>query len=56
MSQIFQEEPAREQDKRFAATLEPLDIADGENFHPNERQTKILLRGAAMGELMWRNM
>ncbi len=56
LSQIYQEEPTREQDKLFAAMLEPLGIQKGKNFAPDERQRKILLKGAAMGELMLRNM
>jgi len=36
--------------------LEPLGIEKGEKFNPDERQSKILLEGVAMGELMLRNM
>ncbi|KJY83991.1 hypothetical protein TW81_06615 [Vibrio galatheae] len=56
MSQIYQEEPTREQDKGMAAMLEPLGIAKGVKFNPTERQAKILKQGAAMGELMLRNL
>jgi len=48
--------PVREQDKVWMAMLEPLGIKKGEPFYPNERQTRILLEGAAMGELMTRNI
>ena len=56
LSQIYQEEPTREQDKIFAAMLEPLGIAKGKAFDPTSRQVKILEQGAAMGELMLRNL
>jgi len=56
LSRIYQEEPTREQDKVFAAMLEPLGIQKGKEFNPDERQKKILLEGAAMGELMLRNL
>lgn len=56
LSVIYQEEPTREQDKLFAAMLEPLGIQKGVPFAPDERQKKILLRGAALGELMLRNL
>jgi hypothetical protein len=36
--------------------LEPLGIRKGEPFNPDERQTRILLEAAAMGELMTRNL
>jgi len=38
------------------ALLEPLGIKKGEEFTPNERQIKLLLEGASLGELMLRNM
>lgn len=53
---ILDEEPVREQDKAWTAMLEPLGIAKGEVFNPSEREVKILSQGAAMGELMLRNM
>jgi hypothetical protein len=56
LSQILQEEPVREQDKALMAMLEPLGIKKGVAFNPDERQKKILLKGAAMGELMLRNL
>jgi hypothetical protein len=56
LSVIFQEEPTREQDKGLAAMLEPLGIRKGAAFNPDERQKKILLQGAAMGEMMLRNL
>ncbi|MGE0053386.1 MAG: DUF1254 domain-containing protein [Hyphomicrobium sp.] len=56
LSEIYQEEPTREVDKPFAAMLRPLGIGKGIKFNPDERQKAILLKGAAMGELMLRNM
>lgn len=56
LSQLFQEEPVREQDKAWAAMLEPLGIRKGVAFNPAPAQQKALLEGAAMGELMLRNM
>lgn len=56
LSDLYQEEPTREVDKAFAAMLEPLGIGKGIPFDPDARQTEILLKGAAMGELMLRNM
>ncbi|MBD8489466.1 DUF1254 domain-containing protein [Echinicola sp. CAU 1574] len=55
LSDIINDEPVREQDKVWLAMLEPLGIDKGKDFNPNERQTKILLKGAAIGELMARN-
>lgn len=52
---IINEEPVREQDKVWMAMLEPLGIAKGITFKPNDRQAKILLQGLKMGELMLRN-
>lgn len=48
--------PVREQDKVWMAMLEPLGIKKGEPFAPDARQARILLEGAAMGELMTRNI
>lgn len=56
LHEIIQEEPVREQDKVWMAMLEPLGIKKGKTFNPDERQTKILVEGAAMGELMTRNL
>ena len=53
---VIEQEPVREQDKVWMALLEPLGIKKGEPFNPDERQTRILLEGAAMGELMARNI
>jgi hypothetical protein len=56
LHEILNEEPVREQDKVWMAMLEPLGIEKGKSFAPDERQTKILKEGAALGELMTRNL
>ena len=56
LSTMYQEEPTREIDKALAALVEPLGIGKGIKFNPDERQQKILLEGAALGELMLRNL
>ncbi len=43
-------------DKAWMAMLLPLGIEKGKPFRPDEKQRSILLRGAAMGELMARNL
>lgn len=53
---IINEEPVREIDKPWMAMLAPIGIVKGEEFAPNERQQKILMEGAALGELMARNL
>lgn len=56
LHEIINQEPVREQDKPWIAMLEPLGIEKGGTFEPDPRQTKILLQGAAFGELMARNL
>jgi hypothetical protein len=56
LSEIIREEPVREIDKGFMAMLEPLGIAKDKAFEPDEQLQKVLLKGAAMGELMVRNL
>jgi hypothetical protein len=56
LSEIVQQEPTREIDKGWMAMLEPLGIARGKAFWPDARSQEILLKGAAMGELMTRNL
>jgi hypothetical protein len=53
---VIDVEPVREQDKVWMAMLEPLGIRKGEPFAPDERQRRILIEGAAFGELMARNL
>ena len=56
LAAIVNEEPVREIDKAWMATILPLGIAKGQPFNPDKRQQEILLKGAAMGELMIRNL
>lgn len=56
LKQIVDAEPVREQDKVWMAMLGPLGIVKGQAFSPDERQTRILKEGAALGELMARNL
>ena len=54
--EAIQDEPVRAVDKAWMAMLLPLGIEKGKPFHPDARQKSILLKGAAMGELMARNL
>lgn len=56
LHQIINEEPVRVQDKVWMAMLEPLGMVKGQPFSPDERQTRILKEGSALGELMARNL
>ncbi|MDV2983839.1 UNVERIFIED_CONTAM: DUF1214 domain-containing protein [Methylobacteriaceae bacterium AG10] len=56
LSEIIKEEPVRENDKGWMGMLEPLGITRGKPFQPDDRLKPILLKGAAMGELMLRNL
>jgi hypothetical protein len=56
LAMIVNEEPVREIDKPWMEMLTPLGIAKGEDFAPDERQQAILEKGAALGELMTRNL
>jgi len=56
LAAIVNEEPVREVDKAWLAMLRPLGIEKGHPFDPDNRQQKILRKGAAMGELMTRNL
>lgn len=56
LTQVVNEEPVRTIDKAWMAMLLPLGIEKGKLFNPDARQTDILRRGAAMGELMARNL
>ncbi|CAB3809598.1 DUF1254 domain-containing protein [Paraburkholderia fynbosensis] len=56
LSDILSDEPVREVDKAWVAMLLPLGIEKGKPFQPDTRQKGILLKGAAMGELMIRNL
>lgn len=56
LSGILNEELVREVDKAWMALLLPLGIEKGKPFKPDDRQRTALLKGAAMGELMARNL
>jgi hypothetical protein len=56
LHEIINDEPVREQDKPWIAMIKPLGIEKGKPFAPDARQTKILTEGAALGELMARNL
>lgn len=56
LATVLGEEPVREVDKALMAMLEPLGIVKGESFAPDERQQRLLLEGAALGELLVRTM
>ena len=56
LSSTLNKEPVREIDKPWMAMLAPLGIVKGQDFAPDARQIAILTKGAAMGELMLRNL
>ena len=56
LHEIINQEPVREVDKIMMAMLAPLGIEKGKPFAPDERQSKILKEGAALGELFSRNI
>lgn len=56
LASALQDEPVRPIDKAWTAMLLPLGIAKGKSFAPDARQRRILPEGAAMGELMTRNL
>lgn len=56
LSSIINEEPVQSVDKAWMAMLLPLGIEKDRPFAPDQRQQGLLLKGAAMGELMARNL
>ena len=56
LSSMINDEPVRSVDKAWMAMLLPLGIEKSKPFTPDERQQALLLKGAAMGELMARNL
>jgi hypothetical protein len=56
LSEAIRDEPVRAVDKAWMAMLLPLGIEKGKSFQPDARQKSILLKGAAMGELLARNL
>ncbi len=55
LHQILQVEPVEARDRMMMAMLAPLGIEKGKPFQPDERQTKLLVKGAEIGELMASN-
>ena len=51
----MQEEPVEPRDRMMIAMLVPLGIEKGKPFQPDERQKKLLVQGAEIGELMAMN-
>lgn len=56
LARVIGEEHIRPVDKVMTAMLEPLGIAPGESFAPDERQGRVLREASALGELMSRNL
>jgi hypothetical protein len=54
LAKTINQEPAIERDRIMLATLVPLGIEKGKPFNPDERQKKILVDAANVGELMAR--
>lgn len=52
LHQILQVEPVEDRDRMMMAMLSPLGIEKGKPFAPDERQQKLLTKGAETGELM----
>lgn len=52
LSQALNEEPGEDRDRFFIAMLKPLGIQKGKPFQPDERQKKILIDAALVGEAM----
>lgn len=53
---ILQREPVLERDRFYMAMLKPLGIEKGKPFAPDDRQRKVLVDGAAAGELMGQSL
>ena len=56
LDEMLQQEPIEERDRMIAAMLAPLGLEKGKKFQPNENQSKSLLDGALVGELMSMNL
>ena len=52
LAAALQREPVEDRDRFFMAMLKPLGIEKGKPFKPDERQKKILIEGAFVGEAM----
>ena len=54
LARMIDQEPAIERDRLMLAMLRPLGIEKGKPFKPDQRQTKILIDAAQLGEIMAR--
>lgn len=52
LSQALSVEPGEDRDRFFIAMLEPLGIEKGKPFNPDERQERLLIEAAIVGEAM----
>jgi len=52
LSEYINREPVQERDRLIMAMLKPLGIEKGKPFNPTERQKKILIEAALVGEAM----
>ncbi len=52
LAAVIQHEPVEDRDRFFMAMLRPLGIEKGKPFRPDERQKKILIEAAFVGEAM----
>ncbi|MGE8064796.1 DUF1254 domain-containing protein [Pseudomonas sp. NPDC089569] len=55
-NEYMQQEPVDERDRMMTAMLAPLGLEKGKPFQPGEREKKLLIDGALMGELMSMNI
>jgi hypothetical protein len=56
LSKIINEEAVLERDRMMLGMLQPLGIEKGKPFNPDERQKKILIEAAQVGEVMARTI
>lgn len=54
LDEVIQREPIAERDRFFHEILKPLGLEKGKAFHPDGRQTKILMEAVLVGEAMAR--
>jgi hypothetical protein len=52
LAMVIEHEPVQDRDRFFMAMLRPLGIEKGKPFRPDERQRKLLLEAAFVGEAM----
>jgi len=52
LAAVIEHEPVQDRDRFFMAMLKPLGIEKGKPFNPDERQKKILIEAAFVGEAM----